>query len=103
MPEFSSSKIIFHRFHINNDKGEFGIGYDMIIDCDLMAQLGLMANFKRKVLQWYGAAVPMKETNSLLGQIYLTSSEMCDVAMKTAEPVSTREATKIRVRILNSN
>ena len=34
MPEFSSSKIINHRFHVDNDKGESGIGYDMIIDRD---------------------------------------------------------------------
>ena len=51
MPEFSGSKIINHRFHVDKDEGELGIGYDMIIGCDLMVQLGLTADFKRQVLQ----------------------------------------------------
>ena len=51
MPEFSSSKIIFHRFHIDNDEGKLGIDYEIIIVCDLMVQLGLTANFKRQVFQ----------------------------------------------------
>ena len=36
MPEFSSSKIISHRFHVDNNEGESFISYDMIIGCDLM-------------------------------------------------------------------
>ena len=51
MPEIFSSKIINHRFHVDNDKGESGIGYDMIICRDLMVQLGLTADFKRQFLQ----------------------------------------------------
>ena len=31
IPEFFSSKIINFCFHVDNDKGESGIGYDMII------------------------------------------------------------------------
>ena len=60
MSEFSSIKIMEHLFHVNNNKGESGIGYDMIIGRDLMLQLGLLANFKRQVLQWDGVNVPMK-------------------------------------------
>ena len=48
-PEFSSSKIIKNHFHIKNDKGGSGIGYDRITGHELMVQLGLMANFKRQV------------------------------------------------------
>ena len=84
MPEFSSSNIKVHRFHVDNNKGELGIGYDMIIGHDLVVQLGLTANFKRQVLQWDGAAVPMKYPIELLGKQYLTSSEMHDVVMQTA-------------------
>ena len=51
MPEFSSSKIINHRFYIDNDKGESGIAYDMIIVRDRMVQLGLKVGFKHQVLQ----------------------------------------------------
>ena len=54
-PEFSSSKIINHRFHINKYEGESGIGYDMVIGCNLMVKLGLTADFKRQFLQWDGA------------------------------------------------
>ena len=57
MPEFSSSKIINHRFHVNNSKGKSGIGYGMIIGRDLMVQLGLAADFKCQVLQWDGPTV----------------------------------------------
>ena len=45
MPEFCSSKIINHRFHVNKNKGESGIGYDIIIDRDLMVQISLTAKF----------------------------------------------------------
>ena len=60
MPELSRSKIIDHLFHVKNNEGESGIGYDKIIGCDLMVQLGPSANFKREVLQLDGATVPMK-------------------------------------------
>ena len=71
MPEFSSSRIINHRFHVDNDKGESVIGYYMIIGHDLMVQLGLTAKFKRRVLQWDGATVNMKDLTNLLGQSVL--------------------------------
>ena len=67
MPEISSSKIINHRFHVDNNKGELGIGYDMIIVRELMVQLGLTENFKRQVLQCYGATVHIKEPSRFLG------------------------------------
>ena len=60
MPEFSSSRIINHCFHVKNDKGDSGICYDMIIGREMMLQLGMMTNFKRQVLQWDGAIVHMK-------------------------------------------
>ena len=51
MPDFSIIKIINHRLHVDNDKGELGIGYEMIIGRDLMVQLNLTADFKRQVFQ----------------------------------------------------
>ena len=50
MPDFSISKIINHRFHVDYEKGDLGIGYDMIIGCDLMVQVVLMADFQHQVL-----------------------------------------------------
>ena len=75
MPEFSSSKIILHRFYIDNNEDKLGIGYYMIIGLHLMAQIGLLADFKRKFLQWDGVIVPKKETSGMLGQIYLVTAE----------------------------
>ena len=40
-----------------------------------MAQIGLLADFKRKFLQWDGVIVPKKETSGMLGQIYLVTAE----------------------------
>ena len=51
MPEFFSRNIINHHFHVDKDKGESSIWYDMIICRDLMVQLGLTSEFKRQVLQ----------------------------------------------------
>ena len=67
MPSFSSIKIIFHRFHIVTNKGEPGIGYEMIIGNDLMVQLGLLEKNKCQLLQWDGTNIPMKEQSGLLG------------------------------------
>ena len=50
MTELSGSKVIDHRFHVDNDEGESGICYDMIIGRDVMVQLGHTDNFKRQVL-----------------------------------------------------
>ena len=72
MTELSISKIINHCFHVDNDKGDSGIGYDMIIGYDLIVQIGITADFQRQVLQWYGATVHMKEPINLLGQSGLT-------------------------------
>ena len=47
MPDFSISKILFHRFHVDNNEGESGIGYDMIIGLNLMVQIGLLDDFMR--------------------------------------------------------
>ena len=102
MPDFYSSKMINHCFHVDNEKGELGIGYDMIIRRDLMVQLGLTANFKHQFLQYDGTTLNIKEPRDLLGKSDLNKSDICKVVMQTSEPASTREATEIMVKILNS-
>ena len=94
IPYCFSSKIINHLFHVDNDKGDSGIGYYMIICHDLMVQLDLTSDFKHQVLQLYGATLHMKEPRSLLGQSDLNKREMRKVVMQTAEPASTIEATE---------
>ena len=81
MPELSSSNIINHRFYVDNEKGESGIGYDIIIGRGLMVQLGLTAKFKRQVLQWDVATVHMKEPIKFPGQSDLTKREISEVVM----------------------
>ena len=75
----------------------------MIIGRELMVQLGLLSNFKSQVLQWYGVTMTMKEPIGLLDKSDLTSCEMSEVVIQTAEPVSIREATERLVKTLEIN
>ena len=101
MPEFSSRKITNHNFHDDKYKGNPDTGCDTILGRDLMVQLGLMAGFKRQVLQWDGATVHMKKYSSLLEKYNLTKREMRNLVMQTSEKASTREATDRMVKILD--
>ena len=103
MPEFSISKIIDHRLHVNNNKGKSGIGYEMIIGHDLTVQLDLVDYFKHKVLQWDGNTVHIKEPRGMLGKYDLNRCEMLKVVIQTVELNSTREATDQIDKILKSN
>ena len=67
-----------------------------------MVQLGLMAHFKRQVIQLDDTTVHMRESRNLLGQSDLTKREMREVVMQTAEPASTREDTERMVKTLDS-
>ena len=60
MPEFSGSKIIKHKFQVDNKDINANIGYDMIIRRNLQAKLGCITDFKRKVLTWEDISVPMR-------------------------------------------
>ena len=88
LPELSHRKITNHHFHVDNDKGDLGTSYDMIIGRDLMVYIGLMADFNRQVLQWDDDNIHMKEPSSMLGKSDLTKREMRKLVMQTAEPAS---------------
>ena len=47
LAEFSTKKLITHRFHVNDKQKCSDIGYDMIIGQDLMTKIGLGSCFKR--------------------------------------------------------
>ena len=81
MSEFSIRKIINDRFHVNNNNDESGIGYYMIIDRDLMVQLGLKAQFKSRVLQWNGDTVHMTYPSVLLGNSDLNNYKIRKLVM----------------------
>ena len=74
----------------------------MIIGLDRMVQLFLLDDFKRQLIQLDGATLPMKEPIYLLGKTDLTSHEMRELAMKTEEQVSTKEATERLKKIIDS-
>ena len=57
---FFSSRVIFYKFNIKNIEGKLGVGYDIIIGRDLMAQLGIIYDFKWNILELYGAILLMK-------------------------------------------
>ena len=76
MPEFSSSKIMTHHLHVDNAQGYDGISYYMIICHELMVQIGLKANFGRKILEWEKTLIPMKDQGNFLGQPDLTKCEI---------------------------
>ena len=58
--EFSISKITSHQFQVNNNEGEQGTVYYMIIVANLMVELILIADFKLHVLEWDGNVIPIK-------------------------------------------
>ena len=60
MPEFYIRNIIQHQFCVENDIGESGTGYDMIIGRDRMVKIVQLDNFKRNLLLWNGVTIPMK-------------------------------------------
>ena len=102
MPEFSASKIINQRFHVDNEEEDMNIGYNMIIGRDLMVKLGLITDYKRKVLIWDEVSVPMRSVYHTDSKPTFSRAEIKQIMTQTAEPIATQEATERIVRILNS-
>ena len=50
LTDFSTSKFITHRFHVDDKQKGADIGYDMIIVRDIMTEILLGACFKTQVL-----------------------------------------------------
>ena len=66
--DFSGRNVIMHHIHVDNNKGESRIGYDMIIGCELIVHLVMKANFGYKIPEWDETLVPMKEPGNFLGK-----------------------------------
>ena len=81
MPYFSISKIISHHFHVNKNEGDTDIGYGMIICYNIIVNIGLVDNFKCKVIEWNEDVVPMKDLGNFLGKDNLTKSNIIEVVM----------------------
>ena len=52
LPEFSNSKTIDWKFHIDETTKPDQAQYDRIIGTDLMEELGIDLSFNRKVMEW---------------------------------------------------
>ena len=75
----------------------------MIIVRDLMVHIVPMADFNCQVLQWDGATVHIKYPRNLIGQSNIIKRKIREGVVQISEPASTREATKLMVKIPNSN
>ena len=103
MPEFSGSKIIKHKFQVDNEDTNANIGYDMIIGRDLQMKLGCITDFKRNVLTWEDISVPMRSAYTDTDKPRFSRTEIHEIIKQTAEPLATQEATERAIKILDSN
>ena len=74
----------------------------MIVVRELMVQLVLMDNFRNKFLAWDDAEAPMNWSGNFLVKLNLTKRKMQEVVVQTVEQSSTREVTKLVLKILSS-
>ena len=51
----------------------------------IMVQLGIIAHFKRNVLEWDITELIMKEPGYVTGKTYITKNEMWEVVINTSE------------------
>ena len=61
MPDFCISNIITYGFHVDNIYINTVIGYGIIIEWNIISQIGLMSKFKHNILKCYVTTVPMKK------------------------------------------
>ena len=70
---------------------------------DLMTKLGLIMDYKRKVLTWDEISVPMRSAYHTDSKPTFSRPEITQIMTKrTAEPIATQEATERIVKILDS-
>ena len=65
LPEFSNSRDITWKAHVDDTTTSSKAKYDMIIGNDLMQQLGLEISFKTKTLTWEEITIPMKDRGTI--------------------------------------
>ena len=99
LPEFSNSKIVKWNFAVAKSSD---IGYDMVIGRDLMESLGIDLLFSRKVVTWEGNELPMRDFNKQTKKMKFSAHEMNKIIQENMEPISTKEATKRVVEILDA-
>jgi hypothetical protein len=103
LDEFAeNTNIVPHRFDLLNEN-EDGIGYDMIIGRDLLNDLKIDVRFSDNMIKWEDQLVPMKSFTKLYTMNkHPTRKELQATILRSAEPISTKEATDRAVKILYS-
>ena len=84
MQYFYIIRITTHRFHSENEEGDIGIGYDMIIVKYLMVKIWLIENLRHNILEWNENNVPMKPKDCLTlvpGKLKLTKRVILKLLM----------------------
>jgi hypothetical protein len=80
LPEFNIKKQISWVFHVNA-RLKTASTYDMIIDQDLLGELGIILNFNDKTVTWDTDTIPMKDRGTLISrdaaltEVYLSANE----------------------------
>ena len=65
LPEFSNSRSINWKFHIDETTKPDTALYDMIIGTDLMEELGIDISFKNKDITWDNVTIPMRNRGTI--------------------------------------
>jgi len=67
LPELSETKLIEWKMHVMESTT---MNYDIIIDRDILEELGIVINFKTKQITWDEVSVPMRSMNTVQHEGY---------------------------------
>ena len=98
--EFRRGTKINDVFNLN--KNEDSIGYNMIIERDLLNQLNIDVRFSDGTIKWEDQVVPMKNFQRIWKDNHHSKKEIRSTILHLIEPRSTRETTERVVKILDS-
>jgi hypothetical protein len=102
LDKFAGNTNIVHRFDL--DEKEDCMGYNMIIGRDLLNDdLNIDVRFSDNTIKWEDQLVAMKSFAELYKNKYPMRKELNATILRSAEPISTNEATDRAVKILDSN
>ena len=102
MPQLYIIKIAPQYFCVDNDGGNQGVGYGMMIVIDLMLHLGLMTDFKPNIIEWNDTVVTINYMGRRNRQTNISKCDMKQVVLQTSESDSIKEAFKIVLRPLTT-
>ena len=100
LDEFSISKEIKWNLHVDETEiSKDSLGYDMIIDLDIICELGLIINGEEKLVECQNLRIPM--TTSILE--FKNKKQLGAVLENTREPESKKSERSRLVKILDAD